>query len=131
MSLLEIDGLRVELPGPDGGAPRPVIHEVALSVSAGEAVGLVGESGSGKTMTLRSIVHLLPRGAVATGSVRFDGTDVLALRGAALAGLRRGGRLPGPARAHQPDAHDRRLPDRGVGVGPGREALGRAGPGAG
>jgi oligopeptide transport system ATP-binding protein len=79
MSLLEIDGLHVELPG-----PRTVIHDVSLDVSAGEAVGVVGESGSGKTMTLRSIVHLLPRGAVASGSVRFGGTDVLALEGAAL-----------------------------------------------
>jgi oligopeptide/dipeptide ABC transporter ATP-binding protein len=83
MSLLEIDGLHVELPGPDGGA-RPVIHDVALHVDAGEAVGLVGESGSGKTMTLRSIVHLLPRGATATGRVRFGGTDVLGLKGAEL-----------------------------------------------
>jgi oligopeptide/dipeptide ABC transporter ATP-binding protein len=82
-SLLEIAGLRVELPGPDGGT-RPVIHDVSLNVSAGEAVGVVGESGSGKTMTLRSIVHLLPRGAVASGSVRFGGTDVLSLKGAEL-----------------------------------------------
>jgi oligopeptide/dipeptide ABC transporter ATP-binding protein len=82
MSLLEIDGLHVELPSGDG--PRTVIHEVSLAVDAGEAVGLVGESGSGKTMTLRSVVHLLPRGARATGSVRFDGRDVLGLKGAEL-----------------------------------------------
>jgi oligopeptide/dipeptide ABC transporter ATP-binding protein len=56
---------------------RPVIHETTLSVDEGEALGLVGESGAGKSMTIRSIMRLLPAGATVTGQVLFDGADVL------------------------------------------------------
>ena len=41
-------------------------------------MGLVGESGSGKSMTALTIMRLLPGAARATGSVRFDGIDILA-----------------------------------------------------
>lgn len=74
--LLDIDALHVELSV--GGEMRPVIHEAALSLRAGEALGLVGESGAGKTMTIRAIMRLLPPGATTTGQVLFDGADVLA-----------------------------------------------------
>ncbi len=84
--LLEIDRLTVRLPVE--GQFRAVLHDVSLSIGAGEAVGLVGESGSGKTMTSRAVARLLPRGAEATGSVRFDGADVLAAEGRALRRLR-------------------------------------------
>jgi oligopeptide/dipeptide ABC transporter ATP-binding protein len=64
------------------------LHEVisgsTLEIGAGEAMGLVGESGSGKSMTARAIARLLPQGAQVSGQVDFDGTDVLALDGAAL-----------------------------------------------
>jgi oligopeptide/dipeptide ABC transporter ATP-binding protein len=82
MSLLEIEGLRVELPV--RGRPRPVLHDVTLGIAPGEALGLVGESGSGKSMTARAVARLLPAGAQMEGAVRFAGDDVMALRGAAL-----------------------------------------------
>jgi oligopeptide/dipeptide ABC transporter ATP-binding protein len=62
----------------------PVLHDVSLSIGPGEAVGLVGESGSGKSMTARAVARLLPPGARTTGTIRFDGRDVSALRGSAL-----------------------------------------------
>ncbi len=74
-TLLEIRGLRVELP--IQGALKPVLQDVTLAVSAGEAVGLVGESGAGKSMTSRAVIRLLPPGAAVTGEVVFDGTSVL------------------------------------------------------
>jgi oligopeptide/dipeptide ABC transporter ATP-binding protein len=74
-ALLEIEGLRVSVPY-DGGL-REVIRRVDLSIAAAESVGLVGESGSGKSMTARTVLRLLPRGARVEGSVRFDGRDVL------------------------------------------------------
>jgi oligopeptide/dipeptide ABC transporter ATP-binding protein len=85
-ALLEIEALTVGLPVE--GEQRTVLHDVSLSVGAGEAVGLVGESGSGKSMTARAAARLLPPGAQVAGAVRFDGRDVLALRGGALRELR-------------------------------------------
>jgi len=56
---------------------RGVVHAVDgvdLHVDAGEALGLVGESGSGKTMTLLSIIGLLPRqrGVQVQGRIELD-----------------------------------------------------------
>ena len=73
--LLDIEGLHIELP--IGEVMRPVIHEVTLSLDIGEALGLVGESGAGKSMTARAIMQLLPEGADASGTILFDGADVL------------------------------------------------------
>jgi peptide/nickel transport system ATP-binding protein len=81
-ALLEIDGLSAQLPVE--GELRTVLHDVSLTIGPGEALGLVGESGSGKSMTARAIGRLLPPGARTSGSVRFDGRDVLALRGGEL-----------------------------------------------
>ena len=81
-ALLEIEGFTARLPVE--GELRTVLHDVSLTIGAGEAVGLVGESGSGKSMTARAIGRLLPAGAQTSGSVRFDDRDVLDLRGAVL-----------------------------------------------
>ncbi|PZG52818.1 ABC transporter ATP-binding protein [Spongiactinospora gelatinilytica] len=86
--ILEISRLTVTLPTPD--RPKPVLSDVSLSIAEGQAVGLVGESGSGKSMTARSIVRLLPPGARVEGAIRYQGTDVGGLRGAALRELRAG-----------------------------------------
>jgi oligopeptide/dipeptide ABC transporter ATP-binding protein len=86
VTLLALDRLAVRLPVE--GKPRPVLHDVSLTVGAGEAVGLVGESGSGKSMTARAVARLLPAGARVAGAIRFDGRDVGALRGAALRAYR-------------------------------------------
>ncbi len=50
-----------------------------LDVGRGETIAIVGESGSGKSLTARAIARLLPPGVTATGSVIFDGVDLLAL----------------------------------------------------
>jgi oligopeptide/dipeptide ABC transporter ATP-binding protein len=81
-ALLAIEGLSVRLPVE--GELRTVLHDVGLTIGAGEALGLVGESGSGKSMTARSIGRLLPAGAATSGAVRFDDGDVLALRSGEL-----------------------------------------------
>jgi oligopeptide/dipeptide ABC transporter ATP-binding protein len=87
-ALLEIAGLRVSVPA--DGMLRQVIRRVDLSIDAAESVGLVGESGAGKSMTARSVLRLLPRGARVEGSVRFDGQDVLRMSPSELRAYRAG-----------------------------------------
>ena len=70
---------------------RTVLHDVSLGIGRGESVGLVGESGSGKSMTARSIMRLLGPGARSTGSIFFEGDDVLTMSHAALLKFRRKG----------------------------------------
>lgn len=69
--MLEIDDLNISI-----GAHRIVSIE-HLSIPAGRRLGLVGESGSGKTMTAMSIIGLLPREAVVTGSIKFSGVEMV------------------------------------------------------
>ena len=63
-----------------GAAHPPVValDRLSLAVRPGEIYGLVGESGSGKTTVSRLIAGLeLPD----SGRIRFDGEDIVALRG--------------------------------------------------
>jgi peptide/nickel transport system ATP-binding protein len=76
MALLEVRNLTVAF----AGQPAPVLDEVDLSIEPRETVALVGESGSGKSLTALSVMRLLPRGAsVQSGSILFEGQDVLAM----------------------------------------------------
>jgi oligopeptide/dipeptide ABC transporter ATP-binding protein len=72
--LLELRQVSLDLP--IRGQLQRVIHDVTLTIAAGESVGLVGESGSGKSMTARTIMRLIKRSWVAGGSVTFDGENV-------------------------------------------------------
>ncbi|QLH25653.1 ABC transporter ATP-binding protein [Streptomyces sp. Rer75] len=80
--LLDIEDLTLRLPA--GAAARPLLSGVSLRIDRGEVVGLVGESGSGKSTTARAVLRLLPEHAHASGSVRVDGEDVLAMDPARL-----------------------------------------------
>ena len=80
--MLEIRDLRVRF------GEQEIIHVDELDLAQGTRLGLVGESGSGKTMTATAIAGLLPRDAEASGSVRFDGIELLALNDAELSKIR-------------------------------------------
>jgi oligopeptide/dipeptide ABC transporter ATP-binding protein len=75
MSLLEVEGLRIRLPTTRGLVT--VVDGVDYSVDPGEVFGVAGESGSGKTMSMLSLLGLLPDGAVVDGSATFGGHDLL------------------------------------------------------
>lgn len=67
----------------------PILRDVSLTVGSGEIVGIVGESGSGKSTTIYSTLGILGKnGAVTSGSIRFDGKDLLAMSREELRSLR-------------------------------------------
>ena len=57
------------------------VDGISFDIMKGEAVGLVGESGCGKTVTGLSIMRLInyPPGKIVSGSILFDGKDLLSL----------------------------------------------------
>ena len=68
---------------------RNGVHAVAdvdFELARGEIVGLVGESGCGKSSLSRILLRLVSADA---GQVRFDGIDLLAIKGRALRRIRR------------------------------------------
>lgn len=54
------------------------VDGVSFSVKKGEVLGIVGESGSGKSVTVSSIMRLLPKpvGKIADGEIIFEGKDL-------------------------------------------------------
>src|SRR5438477_12963615 len=90
--LIEIEGLRVLFHG-DGGRTTHAVDRVDLSVANGATLGLVGESGCGKSVTSLAIMGLLSKhSAEVTGSIRFEGSDLLDVPAETLRDLR-GNRL--------------------------------------
>lgn len=65
-----------------------LLHSVSLEIPAGERVGLIGESGSGKSLTALAIMGLLDGNLTATGSVEFNGRELLGASEKELAQLR-------------------------------------------
>ncbi|KRB37216.1 ABC transporter ATP-binding protein [Microbacterium sp. Root180] len=76
-ALLELKGLQLSITDQRTRRVVPILHDVTLEAHQGEVVAIVGESGSGKSMTTRSIMRLLPNGARTSGSIRFQGRELL------------------------------------------------------
>lgn len=78
--------LSVDYPGRGGRRPFRALHEVSVSVAAGEVLGVVGESGSGKSTLSRVAVGLL---RPAAGAASVFGHSLAELQGRTLRELRR------------------------------------------
>jgi oligopeptide/dipeptide ABC transporter ATP-binding protein len=90
-TLLHVDELKMHFPIYRGVFQRQVgavraVDGVSFDVKRGETLGLVGESGCGKSTTGRTILQLYKPTA---GSVTFDGTDLVKLKGEHMRQMRR------------------------------------------
>ncbi len=68
------------------------VNGVSFSLAPGELLGVVGESGSGKSVTMMSLMGLLPSppAEIVTGEIIYDGQDVRAMKPEQLRALRGG-----------------------------------------
>jgi microcin C transport system ATP-binding protein len=81
MSLLEVKDLSIHF------GHRKVVDNVSFNLNAGEKLALVGESASGKTVTALSTLRLIENARL-TGSIRFDGREVLTMPQSELQDMR-------------------------------------------
>ncbi|MBR0130182.1 MAG: ABC transporter ATP-binding protein [Firmicutes bacterium] len=85
--MLEIRNLSIEFSSPKGIARA--VNNVSLSIDRGESLGIVGESGSGKSTIAHAVMQLLPKTArISSGSVFFEGRDLLKMSAADLRSVR-------------------------------------------
>jgi peptide/nickel transport system ATP-binding protein len=89
--LIEVRNLSVAFPAKKSFIGRPTAYNVAVDnvsfdVCRGETLGLVGESGCGKTTLGRTLLRLTEP---TSGTIRYDGLDLLSLSGASLRKFRK------------------------------------------
>jgi oligopeptide transport system ATP-binding protein len=77
MALLEVNGLKTQFFTQDGVVKA--VNGVSFDVDEGETLGIVGESGCGKSVSVLSVMRLIPQppGRIVDGEVNFNGQDLL------------------------------------------------------
>ena len=88
MALLEVEDLKVHFKTDDGIVKA--VDGVSYTVDSGSALGIVGESGSGKSVSSLTVMGLTRFAGTAeiSGSIRFDGKDLLAASDEEMRALR-------------------------------------------
>lgn len=86
--LLQVNGLETQFKTREG-----IVHAVngvSFTVNEGETLGIVGESGCGKTVSMMSMLGLIPNppGRVAAGEALFQGQDLLKMDNDGLRNIR-------------------------------------------
>ena len=89
-TVLEVENLKTIFNTRDGEVHA--VNGVSFSLATGELLGVVGESGSGKSVTMMSLLKLLPSppAELVSGSIHFEGKDVLAMSDDEMRALRGG-----------------------------------------
>ncbi len=77
--VLEVEGIKTRFNTADGTVHA--VNGISFKIFPGELLGVVGESGSGKSVTMMSLLRLLPMppAEIVAGSARFDGLDLISL----------------------------------------------------
>jgi oligopeptide/dipeptide ABC transporter ATP-binding protein len=91
-TVLEVKDLRTQFDTQDGMVHA--VNGVSFELREGEFLGVVGESGSGKSVTMMSLLRLIPMppGEIVSGEANFDGQDLLRMELDTLRDVR-GGRI--------------------------------------
>ncbi|HAB57252.1 MAG: ABC transporter ATP-binding protein [Acidimicrobiaceae bacterium] len=74
---LTVEDLYVRFPTSRGTVEA--VNGITFNLDKGQMLGIVGESGCGKTVMMKAVMDLLPSTAEVTGSITFDGEDVLSM----------------------------------------------------
>ncbi len=85
-ALLDVKDLKVRFAAENYSVQA--VDGVDFRIQQGETFALLGESGSGKSVTALSITRLLPKTAKSTGTILFNGTDLLTLSNKKMRGFR-------------------------------------------
>ena len=87
MAILEVTDLATTFRTDDGLVKA--VSGVSFALEKGETLGVVGESGSGKSVTFLTVMGLVdPRQAMVSGSVKFDGQELVGARTSQLQKIR-------------------------------------------
>lgn len=86
--LLDVRNLNIRFHTRSG--PVHAVNDVSFHLRPGELLGVVGESGSGKSVTMMSLLGLLPTppAEITSGEVLFEGRDLFRMPEAELRALR-------------------------------------------
>ena len=112
--LLSVNDLKVEFD--TYGGTVQAVRGVSFDVSAGETLAIVGESGCGKSVTVQSIMGLIPMppGRITSGQAMLRGQDIIGRKtidGNDIRGRSDRHDFPGSDDVAEPD-HEHRQPDR-------------------
>jgi len=86
--VFELNHLQVSLRGKKRNTD--LVKGVSFSVKQGECLGILGESGSGKSMSIKAAMGLLDKNFVVSGSVKFQGDELVGKNAEQLRRLRGG-----------------------------------------
>lgn len=84
--LLKVEDLHLNITTAESSLK--ILHGISFEVYPGEIVGLVGESGCGKSLTVSTILGLLPSSYCVKGHIEFEGQSLLSLSPQQLSHIR-------------------------------------------